>query len=140
VRNGSCSIEAVAPEDLEVVAGEDDVDLEEGLVAEGEAGKSSQRTKVMKRVGGKIHTTAFLFLKFKGSLLVRSGAICSEAVFRCLLEACTVADTGEVGAVDVSGVSETEREVETSLTTHKEEQVLLARPAWTQERVQASVD
>lgn len=108
-RNGSCSIEAVAPEDLEEEAGEDDVDLEEGLVAEGEAGKSSQRTRVMKRVGGKIHTAAFLFLKCKGSLLVRSGAICSEAVFRCLLEACTVADTGEVGAEDVSGVSEIER-------------------------------
>jgi hypothetical protein len=111
VRNGSCSTEAAAPEDLEVEAGEDDVDLEVGLVmlTEGEAVKSSQRTKMMKRVGGKIHTPAFFFLKCKGSLLVRSGAICSEAVGRCLLEACTVADTGEVGAADVSGVSEIER-------------------------------
>ena len=108
VKNGSCSMEAVAPEDLELEAGEDDVDLEAGLVilAEDEAGKTSQRTKVMKIVGGKIHTAAFLFLKLKGSLLVRSGAICSEAVGRCLLEACTVADTREVGAADVSGVSE----------------------------------
>jgi hypothetical protein len=29
VRNGSCSMEAVAPEDLEVEAGEDDVDLDD---------------------------------------------------------------------------------------------------------------
>jgi hypothetical protein len=94
---------------------------------------------MMKRVGGKIHTAAFLFLKFKGSLLVRSGAICSEAVGGSLLEACTVADTREVGAADVSGVSEIiVIEVKISLTTYKEEQVLLARPAWTQERVQAS--
>jgi hypothetical protein len=63
----------------------------------------------MKRVGGKIHTATFLFLKFNGSLLVRSGTICSEAVGRCLLEGCTVADTGEVGAADVSGVSDIER-------------------------------
>lgn len=105
-------MEAVAPEDfLEVEVGEDDVELEAGLVmlAEDEAGKSSQRTKVMKRVGGKIHTAAFLFLKCKGSLLVRSGAICGEAVGGSLLEACTVADTREVGAADVSGVSEIKR-------------------------------
>jgi hypothetical protein len=30
------------------------------------------------------------------------------------------------------------KEVKTSLTTHKDEQVLLARPTWTQARVQAS--
>jgi len=101
VRNESCSMEAVPPEDLEVEAGEDDVELE---VGEEEAGKPSKRTEVMKKIGGRIHTAAFLFLKFKGSLLVRSGAICNEAVFRSLLEACTVADTGEVGAVDVSSV------------------------------------
>lgn len=64
----------------------------------------------MKIVGGKIHTAAFLFLKFKGSLLVCSGAICSEAVGRCLLEACTVADAGEVGAADMSEVSEMRKE------------------------------
>jgi hypothetical protein len=62
-----------------------------------------------KGVAGKIHTTAFLFLKFKRSLLVRSGAICNEAVGRCLLEACAIANTGEVGAADVSGVSEIEK-------------------------------
>ena len=97
-------MEAVASEDLEVEAGEDDDEEEED-----ESGKSSQRTKVMKRVGGKIHTAAFLSLKFKGSLLVRSGAICNEAVGRCLFEACTVADTRQVGAADVSGVSEIKR-------------------------------
>jgi hypothetical protein len=111
-------MEAVAPEDFEEVevgdeleVGDDDVELEVGLVvlAEDEAGKSSQRAKVVKGVGGKIHTAAFFFLKFLGSLLVRSGAICNEAAGRCFLEACTVADTGEVGAADVSGVSEIER-------------------------------
>jgi hypothetical protein len=111
VRNGNCLMEAIAPEDfLEVDAGEDDVELEVGpvMLTEDEAGKSGQRTKVMKRVGGKIHT-AFLFLKCLGSLLVRSGAICNEAVGRSLLEANTVTDTREVGAADVSGVSEIKR-------------------------------
>jgi len=102
-------MEAAALEDFEVEAGEDDDDLELVTLAEDEAGKSSQRAKVMKRVDRKIHTAAFLFLKFKGSLLVRSGAICSEAVGSCLLEARTIADTGEVGAADVSSVSEIER-------------------------------
>ena len=41
----------------------------------------------MKRVGGKIHTATFLFLKLKSSLLVRSGAICGEAGGRRFLEA-----------------------------------------------------
>ena len=95
-------MEAIAPDFLELV-GEGPVTL-----TVDEAGKSSQGTKVMKRIGGKIHT-AFLFLKRLGSLLVRSGAICNEAVGRSLLEACTVADTREVGAVDVSGVSDIKR-------------------------------
>jgi hypothetical protein len=100
----------VAPEeDLEVEAGEDDVELEAGLEVLEDAGKSSQRTNAMKRVGGKIHTAALLFLKFKSSLLVRSGAICGEAAGRRCLEARTLADTGEVGAADVSGVSEIKR-------------------------------
>jgi hypothetical protein len=104
-------MEAVAPEDLEVeVVGEDDVELDVGVVRlADESGKSSQRSKVMKGVGEKIHTGAFLFLEFKGSLLVRNGAICNEAVGRCLLKARAVANTGEVGAADVSGVSEIEK-------------------------------
>ena len=51
VRNGSCSMGAMAPEDfLELEAGEDDDELEVGAVmlTVDEAGKSSQRTKVMK--------------------------------------------------------------------------------------------
>lgn len=108
IRNGRCSMEAAALEGLEVEEADDD-DWELVTLAEDEAGKLSQRTKVMKRVGRKIHTAAFLFLKFKGSLLVRSGAICSEAFGSCLLEARTIADTGEVGAADVSSVSENER-------------------------------
>jgi len=55
---------------------------------------------------GRRRSSAFFFLKCKGSLLVRSGAIRSEAVGRCLLEACTVADTGEVGERRTSAVSE----------------------------------
>lgn len=113
VRNGSFSmaVPVVAPEDLEVEEGEDDDEFEVGLVmlTEDEAGKSSQRTKVMKRVGGRIRTAAFLFLKLKGGLLVCSGAVCNEAAGRCLLKARAVADAGEVGAAEVSGVSEIKR-------------------------------
>ena len=109
-------MEAVAPEVLfeveveeEVEVGDDAVELAVGLVTLAEAGRSSQRAEVIKEVGGKIHTAAFFFLKCKGSLLVCSGAICNEAVGRCFLEACTVTNTGEVGAADVSGVSEIEK-------------------------------
>jgi len=45
-------------------------------------------------------------LKCLGSLLVRSGAICNEAVGRSLLEANTVTDTREVGERRTSAVSE----------------------------------
>jgi len=45
-------------------------------------------------------------LKLKGSLLIRSGTIGSEAIGRRLFEARTVADTSEVGTVDASGMSE----------------------------------
>jgi hypothetical protein len=62
----------------------------------------------MESVAGKVHTTAFFLLKLKGSLLVSSGAICNETAFRCFLEACTFADTREVGAAEVSGVREIE--------------------------------
>jgi hypothetical protein len=49
----------VAPEDLEVEAGEDDIKLEAGLVMlADEAGNLSQRTK---SDGGKIHTAEILF-------------------------------------------------------------------------------
>ena len=109
-------MEAVAPEvlfevEMEDEVGDDAVELAVGLVtlAEDEAGRSSQRAEIIKEVGGKIHTAAFFFLKCKGSLLVCSGAICNKAVGRCFLEACTVTNTGEVGAVDVSGVSEIEK-------------------------------
>jgi hypothetical protein len=53
-----------------------------------------------------IRTSTFLLLKLKGSLLVRSRAICSEAASCSRFEACAVADTIEVGAVEVSGVRE----------------------------------
>jgi hypothetical protein len=110
VRNGSCSMGAVAEDFLEAEAGEDDVALEAGVVMlADEARKSSQRTKVTKRAGGKIHTAAFLFLKLNGCLLVCSGAICSETVGRSLLETCTVADTREVGAANVRGMSKIKR-------------------------------
>jgi hypothetical protein len=137
VTNGSCSMAKVAPEDLEVELGEDD-DVEFGVVMliTCAAGKSSQRVKVTKRVSGKIHTAAFLFYKLKGGLLVSSGAVCSEAAGRCLLEACTVADTAHVGAADVTDVSEIGKIK--GLITHSEVQVLLARPIWVQARVQLS--
>jgi hypothetical protein len=84
-----------------------------------------------------IRTSTFLLLKLKGSLLVRSRAICSEAASCSRFEACTVADTIEVGAEEVSGVRE-DRERLIGHDTHKEVQVLLARPSWTQARTQAS--
>lgn len=106
VRNGSRSIGTVALEDLEAEGpGEDDVDLEEALVLlalplEDDAKKSSQRNTVIESVDGMIHTSAFLLLKLKSSLLVRSCAICSEAARCSSFEACTVADTTEVGAAE----------------------------------------
>jgi hypothetical protein len=69
VRSGSCSMEAVAPEDLEVEveAGEDDVELEAGLVMlPEEAGKSSQRTKVMKGAGGEDTYSRILVFEVQG--------------------------------------------------------------------------
>lgn len=55
------------------------------------------------------HTAAFLLLKLKGSLLVRSGAVGLEARGCCILEACAVADTREVGTTEVNDVREIER-------------------------------
>jgi predicted RNase H-like nuclease (RuvC/YqgF family) len=56
VRNGSCSMGAVALDDLEaeVEAGEDEVALEAGVVmlAEDESGKSSQQARAMVKKEG----------------------------------------------------------------------------------------